>query len=55
VVEWHLKVNFCLFTSPKFDFGDVEKATFQEVAWHWELIFFLMTIPKCDLRVVENV
>jgi len=48
-----LKVIFCLLTSPKFDFVDVEKAMFQVVARHWELIFFLLSSPKCDLGEVE--
>ena len=47
VVEWHL-VIFCLLTSPKLDFGVVEKAMFQVVANRWELIFFLLTNAKCD-------
>jgi len=33
------KVIFCLLTSPKFDFGEVEKAMFEVVAKHWEIIF----------------
>jgi len=32
MVGWHLKVIFFLLTSPKFDFGEVEKAMFQVVA-----------------------
>jgi len=40
VVEWQLKVIFCLLTSPKFSIGEVEKAMFQVVARHLELIFF---------------
>jgi len=48
VVEWYLKVTFYLLTSPKFVFGEVEKAMFQMVARHWELILFLLPSPKCD-------
>jgi len=48
VVEWHLKVIFCLLASTKIDFGDVEKTMFQVVARHWELIFFILISPKCD-------
>jgi len=55
VVEWHLKVIFCLMTSKKFDFGEVEKAMFQVVARHWEIIFFALTSPKCDLCEFEKV
>jgi len=40
VVEWLSKVIFCLLTSPKFDFGEVEKAMFQVVARHLDLISF---------------
>jgi len=54
VVEWHLKVIFCLLTSPKFDFVEFEKAMFQVVARHWELIFFLLTSSKCDLGENEK-
>ena len=53
VVEWHLYVILCLLTSPKFYFGEVEKAMFQVVRRHWELIFFILIIPKCDLGDVE--
>jgi len=28
VVEWHLKVIFCILTTPKFVFGEIEKAIF---------------------------
>ena len=49
-----LKVIFCITTSPKFDFGEVEKSMFQVVARHWKLIFFLLTNPKCDLREVDK-
>ena len=40
VVEWLTKVIFCNLTSPKFDFGEVEKTIFQVVDRHLELIFF---------------
>jgi len=49
-----LKSHFFLLTTPKFDFGEVEKAMFQLVASDWELIFFLLTSPKCDLGEVEK-
>jgi len=29
VVEWQLRVIFSLLSTPKFDFGEVEKAIFQ--------------------------
>ena len=51
---WHLKVIFCLLTSPKFHFGDVEKAMFEVVANHWGLIYFLLNNRKCDLGEVEK-
>ena len=54
MVECHLKVIFCIFTSPKFDFGEDEKTMFQVVASHWKLIFFLLTNPKCDLGEVKK-
>jgi len=43
VVEWQLKVFFCHMTSPKFDFGEVEKAMFQVVACHFNFIIGLWT------------
>jgi len=49
VVERHLKYIFCILTSPKFDFGEFEKAMFQVVTSHWELISFLLARPKCNL------
>ena len=70
VVEWHLKVIFYLFTSPKFgslisfsafwtspkcDFGEVEKEIFQVVARPWDHIFYLLTSSKCDLVEFEKV
>jgi len=54
MVELHLKVIFCLLTSPKFDFPEVEKAMIKVDAGHRELIFFLLTTPKCDLGEVEK-
>jgi len=54
MVERNLKVIFYLLTSQIFDFGDVEKATFQVDARHWKLIFFLLTSSKCDLGEVET-
>ena len=49
-----LKVIFCLLTSSKFYYGDVENAMFQVVANHWELIFLPLTSPKCVLRKDEK-
>ena len=46
MAEWHLKVIFCLLTSPKFDFLEVEKTIFQVVATQSDLVFFLLTSPK---------
>ena len=48
------KSYFLLLTSPKFNFGEVEKSIFQVVTSHRELIFFLLTIPKCNLGEVEK-
>ena len=48
------KVYFYLLTSPKFDFGEVEKALFQMFAKHWGIIYFLLTNPKCDLCEVKK-
>ena len=48
VIEWHLKVIYCLLTNPKFGFGEVEKKIFQMVTRHREIIFFLLTNPNCD-------
>ena len=42
-------------TSPKFHFGEVEKAMFQVVARHSELVFFLLTGPECEMGEVEKV
>jgi len=52
--QWNLKVIFYPSTSPKFDFGEVEKAMFQVLARHWEFIFLLLTSRKCDLGEVEK-
>ena len=41
-------------TSPKFSFGDVEKAMYQVVARHLENNFFFLTRPKCDFGEVEK-
>ena len=54
MVEWHVKVIFCLLKSAKFVFGTDEKAMFQVVAKHWELIFFLLTNQKCNLVEFEK-
>ena len=35
-----LQVIFCLFTSPKFDFGEVEKSMFLVVARHSKLVSY---------------
>ena len=43
---WHLKVIFCLLTSPKCNLSEVEKAMYQGLAWHFELIFGLLTLPN---------
>ena len=53
-VEWHLS-HFLPIESPKFDFGDLEKAMFQVVARLSELVLFLLTSPKCELGEVEKV
>jgi len=42
VVEWHLKVIFCLLTSPKFDLDEVDKTMFQVLPWKFEIIFFFL-------------
>ena len=52
VVELQLIVIFCLSSSPKFDFGEVEKAMFEVVTRHWEHISFFLTSPKCELGEV---
>jgi len=49
-----IKVIFCIFTSPKFDFGGVEKAMFQVGARHSELVFFLLTSLECEMGEVEK-
>ena len=49
-----LKIIFYLLKSPKFHFGEVEKAIYQVFARHWELIFFLLTNPKCEIGEVEK-
>jgi hypothetical protein len=44
----------CLLCVPKCDWGEVEKAMFQEVELHCELISCLPIRPKSDLVVVEK-
>ena len=44
----------CLFTSPKCDLSNVEKAMFEVLAVHFHLIFFLLTNPECDFCEVEE-
>jgi len=39
VVEWHLKIIFCLLTNPNFVIGEFEKLMFQVIARLLELIF----------------
>jgi len=51
--QWLLNAKVGLL-SPKFVFGNVEKAICQLVARHWVLIFFLLTNPKCNLGEVEK-
>ena len=54
MAELHLKVIFCLLTSPKFDFGEVEEAMIQVDSRHRVLIFFLLTSPKYHLGQFEK-
>ena len=49
VVARHWKLIFFLFTSPKFDLGEVEKAMFHVLACHFELILGLLTIQNATL------
>ena len=51
---WQFQPIFDLWTSPKFELGEFNKATFLVVLRHCELIFCLMTNPKCDLDEVEK-
>ena len=50
----HWELIFIILTSPKFDLGEVEKATFQGLPCHFELIFGHLLIAKCELVEVEN-
>jgi len=43
---WQFQPIFSLWTRPKYDFGEFNKATFLVVAGHWEHIFRLLTNPK---------
>ena len=54
VVEWQLKITFCLLKIPKFDFGEVETTMFQVFDWRWELVSFLLTSRKCELGEIEK-
>jgi len=49
-----LKIFFCLLTSPKFDFGEVDKSIFLVVATHSEIVFFLFISPKCEMGDVDK-
>jgi len=42
---WQFQPILSLWTIPKFDWGEVNKAIFLEVARHCDLIFCLLTIP----------
>ena len=46
---WQFDLIFSLFTIPKCDLIEVEKAIFQGLACHFELIFGILANPKCDL------
>ena len=48
VVQWHLKVIFCLLKSPKLDLDEVDKTMFHVVPWIFEITFFLWGQPKFD-------
>jgi len=54
LVEFHLKVIFCLLTRPKCDLGKFVKAMFQGLTCNFELIFFLMISPKFNFGKVEK-
>ena len=47
-----LETFFFLLTSPKFDFGKVEKAMFEGLVRHFETIFGILIISKRDLVLV---
>jgi len=53
VVEWHFEIIFCFFTNRKFDFYQVDKATFQVVEWHLKVIFCLLISPKSHFGLVK--
>ena len=46
MAEWHLKVIFCLLTTPKYYFVKFDKAMFQVVARQSDLVFFLLNAQK---------
>jgi len=50
---WQFQPIFDLWTSPKFELGEFNKATFLVVLRHCELIFWPLTYPNCDLNEVE--
>jgi len=51
---WHFQLFFCLSTSLKCDFREVNKASYLVIARHYEIIFCLLTSPKCDFDKVEK-
>ena len=57
-MRWFKRSNdctlFCMFTIPKCDLFEVDKAIFQVVEWHFESIFCLLSSPKCDVVEVEK-
>ena len=50
----HCELIFCLFTSPKCDLDEVEKAMIQVVEWHFEVIYCLLTNRKCNFFEVDK-
>jgi len=46
VVARHCELIFCLFTIPKCDLDEVEKALILVVEWHIEVIYSLLTNRK---------
>ena len=53
-VNISLWTHFRLLISPRWDLGEVEKATFQGLEWYSQLIFGLCSSWKCNLMMSKK-
>ena len=53
-LAWHYQLILELWTSPKCDLDELEKAMIQVVECHSEVIFWFMTNRKCNFYHVDK-